>query len=331
MHRDTAQEGDLAVDDDLRAIGRDGAESDRVGDLVIATAPLDVVQTGPAGVPPLGLDVEFEGARDLDVDVELRNPQAHRQIVAVDLDSPDDAAVRCHREPGMAEECRRCRDQVDRPGEAAEVPPIGAHRGDPIPLASIVDLDDEGMLAGTKTSGEFDCVRAEASDMGGQLDTIEEDSAGVIGRADVKEQPPFVELASGHGDLTAIPDGAFVVVESIVLSVPVAGNGQRRRRVEVVLDPVTGMAWRVVAKEPAIVALFGNPDVAHLVRVDDDVPLAVERGAAALQDVRKRAGADVHGKIVAGRASRSFSRCDSGSSIRPCATAAAAVGPRRVR
>ena len=95
-----------------------------------------------------------------------------------------------------------------------------------------------------------------------------------------------------------VPDGALVVVQALVLGVPVAGHREGGGRVEVVLDPVGGMAGAQVAVEAPGVARPEDADVAHLVGVDDDVPGPVERGPLAGQHVRQKGDAVIHVMIL---------------------------------
>lgn len=73
--------------------------------------------------------------------------------------------------------------------------------------------------------------------------TVEKDAARVASGADVQEHattPRSVTMID-H-DLAAIPNRSFVVTQSLVLGIALAGNGQRRRRVEVRVDAVARVA-----------------------------------------------------------------------------------------
>ena len=101
-------------------------------------------------MPAFGVRVELEAPVPVDgeprVDAEFGDPHTHGCIGPVDLDSPDHPAVGGHGEPCVPEERFRDEDEVDRPGEPAEVPPVRPHRRDPVAFAPVVDLDDERVL-----------------------------------------------------------------------------------------------------------------------------------------------------------------------------------------
>lgn len=133
--------------------------------------------------------------------------------------------------------------------------------------------------------------------MGGQLLAVDEHPGGVVGGTDVEES-----AGAGGGvddDAAPVPDGPLVVEEALVLGVPVAGDGEGGRCVEVVLDAFGGMPGAQVAVEAPGVAGSEDADVAHLVGVDDDVPGPVERDALAREDVGEKGGAVVHDPILA--------------------------------
>ena len=88
--------------------------------------------------------------REDGVDVEFGDPEPDRCGRSVDLHSPDDATVGRHRQPRMAEERVGDEHEVDRTGEPAEVPPVGAHRRDAVAFSAVVDLDHERVLPGAR-------------------------------------------------------------------------------------------------------------------------------------------------------------------------------------
>src|SRR6185436_21090455 len=82
-------------------------------------------------------------------------------------------------------------------------------------------------------------------------------------------------------------DRAFVPEELFVLGVPVPGDHERGTGIEVVFDqvgPVPGPAVEEISRGRVGRGIQGIAPVvigAVLVRIDDDVPFAVEGGAAA--------------------------------------------------
>jgi hypothetical protein len=62
------------------------------------------------------------------------------------------------------------------------------------------------------------------------------------------------------------------------------------------LDSVARVARRVVMEEAPVIAFPEDADVAHLVRIDDHIPCAIERHPVALQHVRQIQRALIHAR-----------------------------------
>ena len=144
--------------------------------------------------------------------------------------------------------------------------------------------------AHTDSPGDLHGERSETADVGGQLLTVEEHTARVVGRREVEESATILGLV--HVEQPAVPDGALVVEQVGILRVPVTGDGEGHRGVEVVLHSI-GRVPGLEVPEPALaIPVTQDVDVTGLVRVDDGPPLTVERLPGSIEDVgqQDRAG-----------------------------------------
>ena len=92
-------------------------------------------------------------------------------------------------------------------------------------------------------------------------------------------------------EVVFVPDGAFVVEEVGALGVPVAGDFEGGGVGEVVvLRVAVGSRNGAFMKKPSLLELLVEVVEAGGVRVDDDVPVAVEGGGRAVVDVDEEGG-----------------------------------------
>ena len=159
--------------------------------------------------------------------------------------------------------------------ETAEIEPVGAHCGNPVGLADAVDEHDQRVLAYADAAGDLDGERAVAAFVRRKHVAVEIDRARVVDRTEMDERAAGFLL--GRGEASAIPERGLVVVQLGNLGVPVAGHLQIERPVEVVFDAFSRML-RLAVAEPAILGGPQDAESAHVVRVGDGLPRAVERG-----------------------------------------------------
>src|SRR6266404_240056 len=75
-----------------------------------------------------------------------------------------------------------------------------------------------------------------------------------------------------------IPDGSLVKEESLPLAIPVAGNAERFRSVEVVFDKFAFAFWLCVFEETVV-------GTAGIVRIDYDFPLSIQTDRSPAADI----------------------------------------------
>ena len=261
VQRDSAQKYRLAVEQDVRASHGDAAKANALPDPIVVGRELDIVETRIARRPHLEgarCDVERRDATRVaqraNANAGLGNRQRHahtRRLRTVELDARDDSVARTRRQLHgiVANIGRRRLDDRHVARQATVVPPIGVDRRYALDPARVVDLDHERVAACGEHAGHLELERREAADVATELAAVQIHVRLVVGRPEVHEHPPpggrcVVELA-------AIPDRALVVVEPLVLRVPVARDGERRARIEVVLDELRSIGWLAVEEVSA--------------------------------------------------------------------------------
>ena len=128
------------------------------------------------------------------------------------------------------------------------------------------------------------CEWREAANVPSKLATVHIDVGLVVRGPEMHKDAP-TRWRRRVVELAPIPHGAFVVIEPVLLRVPVAGHHECRTRVEVVFDqlrPVSRFSIEEVAAgriRHGIEWIAPVVVVAVLVRIDDDVPLAVQSDA----------------------------------------------------
>ena len=162
--------------------------------------------------------------------------------------------------------------------------------GTPSEVPVVVHAHDERVAPGLYQRGNFIRERRETADVFAEFLPVQINIRLVIRRAEIDKQP----VAGGGGgrvEFGAIPDGALVVIQLVVLRIPVAGHIQGGAGVEVVFLKLRFVLGLMVERKAA-----GNPRTrivrlpsvivkTRIVRIHDDMPLAVQAGGVAGEGV----------------------------------------------
>jgi hypothetical protein len=208
--------------------------------------------------------------------VELHEAVHEAGVLLVELDAR------------LAHEHARRLDEAHAAGQAAVVPPVGVQRRQRVGAARVVDLDDDRVVARAHQPGHLERERREAALVLAEALAVQPHRRALRRRSELHERA--AARLKGGVEAALIPDRPFVIEQVGALRVPVAGHLQRRRACEVVLDEVRLVARLGVVEVAVRARLAAVVEAAVVVRVDDDVPGAVEAlpGAPVGEPQRRR-------------------------------------------
>ena len=181
-------------------------------------------------------------------------------------------------------------------GEPSVVPPVGIYRRDGVAAAGVVDLRDHEVVAFANLVGDFEVEGRESAFMFAQGLPVEIDASEVVGGPEIDEDASVFPLVVGKRLL--VPDRTFVKEQFLLLRVPVAGNIQDIRFIEIVFDELMLVFGLGVQVEAGVEAGF--------VRIDDGLPCAIQADGGAVGNV-----VDQRGRIRGGVARSASSKDDS--------------------
>ena len=286
VDRDALAEDGLPVQQDARPLRLDGPEADPVPDFVGLRGDPHVIELRIGRAPALRLRRHAEGGlaggvgRHRLVDAQLvdvqRDPLGRRR--AVQLDPALDAApVLGQLDAVFPDEGLGDGDQVDVARDPAVVPPVGIDSRDPFEHPLVVHLHDHGVLAGADLVRDLDVEGRVSAQVLGDGMAVQAHDRLVVGCPEIQEGP---SPGPGRGlELLPVPDRPLIEVQLRALGVPVAGDPQFGRRVEVVFDQLGPVGVETPVGEEGlgvrhrVAAVIVIP---RLILVDESLPVAVQ-------------------------------------------------------
>ncbi len=159
--------------------------------------------------------------------------------------------------------------------------------GNAFPQAFVVHLHHDEVVFVSQLAGHFEREWREAADMLTKRHTIESDDGVVVCRAEVKENPRAGFGLIVEGPL--VPDGPLVEEKIGPLRVPVAGDVEQRRLVEIVFNQIALVLRMSVLVEIGAARMLVKIVRTNLVWIDNGSPPAVQADGVPRANIGQRA------------------------------------------
>ena len=180
-------------------------------------------------------------------------------------------------------------DQRHIARQTTVIPPVGIQRGHAIPLPLIVDVDHHEIVAVVHQAGDLAVERSESALVFASFLPVHEHAEPHSWRR--RREGTYGCWLALILEVLLVPDRAFVEEQRVTLRIPIAGNLQRRRLGEVVLDQLVACPGLLVEKVAIGSRLHAEVVVPVVVGIDDRMPVAVETDGRAIVRINQAGSA----------------------------------------